>query len=139
MKVLRRIVLPLLLMTDDSLMEKYFNGDDFSEEEIKKGLKAGICDGAIVPVLSSAFSLGHGSEGLLDLIMAYAPTPLEHGPYAGFNDKNEPVEKISHVDGPVSCFVFKTIIDPFVGKISIMKVVSGKLETGISVDRKSVV
>lgn len=120
-------------MTDDSLMEKYFNGDDFSEEEIKKGLKAGICDGAIVPVLSSAFSLGHGSEGLLDLIMAYAPTPLEHGPYAGFNDKNEPVEKISHVDGPVSCFVFKTIIDPFVGKISIMKVVSGKLETGMEI------
>ena len=120
-------------MTDEALMEKYFNGDNFTEEEIKKGLVQGIADGAMVPVLSAAFELQKGSQGLLDLLVTYVPTPLQHGPYGGFNDKNEPVEKISVVDGPFSAFVFKTIIDPFVGKISIMKVVAGKLNAGTEV------
>lgn len=122
-----------IAMTSDELMEKYFNGDNFTEEEIKKGLAEGIADGAMVPVLSAAFELQKGSQGLLDLLVTYVPTPLQHGPYQGFNDNNEPVEKISVVDGPVSAFVFKTIIDPFVGKISIMKVVSGKLNAGTEV------
>ena len=122
-----------IAMTDDALMETYFNGDNFTEEEIKKGLVQGIADGAMVPVLSAAFELQKGSQGLLDLLVTYVPTPLQHGPYGGFNDKNEPVEKISVVDGPFSAFVFKTIIDPFVGKISIMKVVAGKLNAGTEV------
>ena len=107
-----------IAMTDDELMEKYFNGDDFSDEEVLRGLKKGIADGGIVPVCSSAFQLGAGLEGLLDLLVTYVPTPLEHGPYAGFNDKNEPVERLSVVDAPVSAFVFKTIVDPFVGKLN---------------------
>lgn len=122
-----------IAMTDDALMEKYFNGDNFTEEEIKRGLAEGIADGAMVPVLSAAFELQKGSQGLLDLLVTYVPTPLQHGPYQGFNDNNEPVEKISVVDGPVSAFVFKTIIDPFVGKISIMKVVAGVLRAGTEV------
>lgn len=122
-----------IAMTDDELMDKYFNGDDFSDEEVLRGLKKGIADGGIVPVCSSAFQLGAGLEGLLDLLVTYVPTPLEHGPYAGFNDKNEPVERLSVVDAPVSAFVFKTIVDPFVGKISVMKVVTGKLNSGTEV------
>ena len=115
---------------DDELMEKYFEGEDFTEEEILSGLKKGIAEGGIVPVCSSAFELGHGLEGLLDLLVTYVPTPLKHGPYKGFNDNNEPVERISVVDAPVSAFVFKTIVDPFVGKISVLKVVTGKLNSG---------
>lgn len=122
-----------IAMTDDELMEKYFNGDDFSDEEIKKGLVKGISEGGIVPVCSSAFSLGHGIEGLLDLLVAYVPTPLQHGPYKGFNDKNEPVEKLCVVESSPSAFVFKTIVDPFVGKISVMKVVTGKLTSGMEI------
>ena len=122
-----------IAMTDDSLMEKYFNGDEFTDEEIKAGLRRGIQDGGIVPVCSAAYSLGHGIEGLLDLIVTYAPTPLEHGAYRGFNDNNEPVERMSVVDAPMSAFVFKTIVDPFVGKISIMKVVTGKINSSTEV------
>lgn len=122
-----------IAMTDDELMEKYFNGDDFSDEEIKKGLVKGISEGGIVPVCSSAFSLGHGIEGLLDLLVTYVPTPLQHGPYKGFNDNNEPVEKLCVVDATPSAFVFKTIVDPFVGKISVMKVVTGKLTSGMEI------
>ena len=122
-----------IAMTDDLLMEKYFNGDDFSDEEIKKGLVKGISEGGIVPVCSSAFSLGHGIEGLLDLLVTYVPTPLQHGAYKGFNDNNEQVEKMCVVDATPSAFVFKSIVDPFVGKISIMKVVTGKLTSGMEI------
>lgn len=122
-----------IAMTDDLLMEKYFNGDDFSDEEIKKGLVKGISEGGIMPVCSSAFSLGHGIEGLLDLLVTYVPTPLQHGAYKGFNDNNEQVEKMCVVDATPSAFVFKTIVDPFVGKISIMKVVTGKLTSGMEI------
>ena len=122
-----------IAMADDALMEKYFEGEDFTDEEIKSGLVKGISDGNIVPVCSSAFSLGHGIEGLLDVLVTYVPTPLQHGPYKGFNDKNEPVERLSVTDATPSAFVFKTIVDPFVGKISIMKVVTGKLTSGAEV------
>ena len=122
-----------IAMTDDALMDKYFNGDDFTDEEIRKGLRQGIADGVIVPVCSSAFSLGHGIEGLMDLLITYVPTPLEHGPYYGFNEQNEHIERVSVVDAPMSAFVFKTIVDPFIGKISIMKVVTGKINSGTEV------
>ncbi|MDD6042864.1 MAG: elongation factor G [Eubacteriaceae bacterium] len=122
-----------IAMADDALMEKYFEGEDFTDEEIKQGLVKGIADGVIVPVCSSAFSLGHGIEGLLDVLITYVPTPLQHGPYKGFNDKNEPVERLSVTEASPSAFVFKTIMDPFVGKISIMKVVTGKLTSGMEV------
>lgn len=122
-----------IAMTDDALMDKYFNGEDFTDEEIRVGLEHGIADGVIVPVCSSAFSLGHGIEGLMDLLITYVPTPFEHGPYYGFNDKNEPVERVSVVEAPMSAFVFKTIVDPFVGKISIMKVVTGKINSGTEI------
>ena len=119
--------------SDEELMEKYFDGEEFTDEEIKKGMVKGISEGNIVPVCSSAFQLGHGVEGLLDLLLEYVPTPLQHGPYRGFNDKNEPVERISVTDAPMSAFVFKTIIDPFVGKISVMKVITGKINSGTEV------
>ncbi|WP_312648494.1 elongation factor G [Aminipila sp.] len=122
-----------IAMTDDALMDKYFNGDAFTDDEIKRGLRHGIADGVIVPVCSSAFSLGHGIEGLMDLLITYVPTPFEHGPYFGFNDNNEHVERTSIVDAPMSAFVFKTIVDPFVGKISIMKVVTGKINSSTEV------
>ena len=119
-----------IAMADEELMEKYFEGEDFSEEEILNGLKKGIAEGGIVPVCSSAFELGHGLEGLLDLLVTYVPTPYMHGAYRGFNDNNEPVERMSVVDATPSAFVFKTIVAPFVGKISVLKVVTGKLNSG---------
>lgn len=119
--------------SDDALMEKYFEGEEFTDEEVRTGMVKGISEGNIVPVCSSAFQLGQGVEGLLDLLVTYVPTPLQHGPYSGFNDNNEQVEVEAESGAPLSAFVFKTIIDPFVGKISIMKVVTGRLESGADV------
>ena len=119
--------------SDDALMEKYFEGEEFTDEEIKKGLVRGISEGNIVPVCSSAFKLGQGVEGLLDLLITYVPTPLQHGSYIGVNDQNEKVERLCVTDAPMSAFVFKTIADAFVGKISLLKVITGKITSGDTV------
>ena len=109
--------------TDEDLMEKYLEEGELSEDEIKKGLAAGIASGEIVPVLQSVFELGKGVDDILDAVEACVADPLSHAPYEAEGGEIEPSK-----DAPLSAFVFKTIIDPFVGKISIIKVVSGKLQ-----------
>ncbi|MBQ1396245.1 MAG: elongation factor G [Eubacterium sp.] len=119
--------------TDDELMEKYFEGEEFTDEEIKKGLATGIATGSLVPVCTTLFQAGQKVDGILDMLVGCTPAPLEHAPYKAVNDKGEEIEVKPTKDGPMSAFVFKTIVDPFVGKISIMKVVSGKIVSGADV------
>ena len=114
--------------TDEELLDKYFEEGDLTEDEIKTGLASGIASGDIVPVLQSIFQLGQGVDDILDAVDACVPNPMMHAPY-----KTEDGEKAPAKDEPLSSFVFKTIIDPFVGKISIIKVVSGKLEAASEV------
>ena len=116
--------------SDEALMEKYFEGEDFTHEEITKGLSAGIADGSIVPVCTVPFQLGQKVEGILNLLAACVPDPMQHAPYHGTDGKGEAIEKSVSKSEPASAFVFKTIVDPFVGKISVMKVVTGKIEAG---------
>lgn len=117
--------------SDEELMEKYFEGEEFTEEEIKKGLLGGIAEGSIVPVCKDAFVMGEGADAILDFLVGIAPTPLEAAPWAAKDGKGEDMEVAVSGDGPASAFVFKTIVDPFVGKISVLKVVTGKLTNGI--------
>ncbi len=114
--------------TDEELMEKYFDEGELSEDEIKQGLANGIAQGDIVPVLQSVFQIGQGVDDILDAIESCVADPLKHAPYAAEDGDVEPAK-----DAPLSSFVFKTIIDPFVGKISIIKVVTGKLEAASEV------
>ncbi len=114
--------------TDEELMEKYFDEGELSEEEIKQGLAKGIAAGEIVPVLQSIFQLGQGVDDILDAVEACVASPLEHAPYEAEDGEVAPAK-----DGALSSFVFKTIIDPFVGKISIIKVVTGKLDAASEV------
>ena len=116
--------------SDEELMEKYFEGEDFTEDEIKKGLAMGIASGSIVPVCTSLFQLNQSVAGILDFLVACVPNPLQHGSYKATDASGEAVEVKTTKDGTCSAFVFKTIVDPFVGKISIMKVVTGKLASG---------
>lgn len=120
-----------IAMTDDDLMEKFFNDEEFSAEEINQGMKNGIASGAIVPVLKTPFDLEKKNGEFLDMLLALAPNPLDHEAYKAVDGAGEEIEIEPSKDGPVSAFVFKTIIDPFVGKISILKIVSGKIEVGM--------
>ena len=115
---------------DEELMEKYFEGEAFTDAEIKQGMAKGIQNGDIIPVCSTLFTMGGGVEELLDLLAGCVPTPAMHAPYMAVNGKGEEVEVACTTDGPLSAFVFKTVIDPFVGKISIMKVLTGKVAPG---------
>lgn len=122
--------------SDDELMEKYFEGEDFTEEELKSGLKKGIAEGTIVPVCTTPFVPGEPADGILDLFVGCAPTPLEATPVKGFDEKGEEIEREIKVDDSVSAYVFKTIVDPFVGKISLLKVITGKLTGGLDLQNE---
>jgi elongation factor G len=112
--------------SDDDLMEKFFNEEEFTEDEIKLGLAKGIANGDIVPVIESVFEMGKSVKGILDVLSACVSAPTERAPYKAKDDKDADIEIKVDESAPLSAFVFKTIIDPFVGKISIIKVVTGK-------------
>lgn len=117
--------------SDEELLEKYFNGEEFTDEEFYKGLMKGIASRSIIPLTTSCAVDGTGIKEFLDLLLKYAPGPLDYEGYEGVDAKGEKTIRKCDPDGPVSAFVFKTIADPFVGKISLLKVISGKVSAGM--------
>lgn len=125
----RNLLMEAVAESDEELMEKYFNGEDFTEEEIKRGLHKGVVSGDIVPVIVGSALEGIGIHTLFKVINDYMPLPNEmfNGERIGKNLSGEKeVRKVS-CDEPFSAIVFKTLIDPFIGKITLFKVNSGVL------------
>ena len=118
-----------IAMTDDDLLEKYSSGEPFDEHEIAKGLRIGVRSGDIHPVYCGSAVSQTGIERLLDLITEYLPSYAEKGRVKALNAKNEAIDMETNEEEALSAFVFKTIIDPFVGKVSYLKVMSGVLNT----------
>lgn len=119
--------------TDEELMEIYFDAGEFTDEQFNKGLVKGISSGDIVPVFHCCSLSGDGIKEVLENLIKYVPTPSEHAPYPAVNGVDEPIEVKCDPNGKLSAFVFKTIADPFLGKISLAKVISGKLTAGMEV------
>lgn len=109
--------------TDEELMEKYFGGEELTREDKIKGLKIGVKDGSIIPVFALSGATGEACDLLLDFIAEVCPAP--EAEYAISND--EPVELSADANGPLAAVCFKTVADPFIGKLSFFKVVSGKI------------
>ncbi|MDR3295672.1 MAG: elongation factor G [Clostridiales Family XIII bacterium] len=118
--------------TDEALLEKFFGGETFTDEEFNKGLAAGIASGGIVPVVSGSAGGGAGLKEFLDMLLKYVPDP-KTAAYEAENANEESVTLACDASAPLSAFVFKTIADPFVGKISLLKVITGKLALGVEV------
>jgi elongation factor G len=117
--------------TSEELMEKFFEGEEFTDEEIKKALRVGILKGELVPIIVGSAQNKIGIHTLLDMINSYLPTPLdERLPYGEAKGSFEIIERKVDKDEALSALVFKIIVDPFVGKISITKVRSGTLKSG---------
>lgn len=116
-------------MTEDSLMETYFENGDLSDEQILKGVSIGVRSGDIRPVYCGSANTGIGMRRLLDLITEYLPSYQEKETIVAKTPKGEEVTLKTHEDEIFSAQVFKTIVDPFVGKISYIKVMSGVLTT----------
>ena len=112
--------------TDEELFEKYFSGESFTRDEIIKGIHTGVKSGAITPVLcGSAVSL-EGIDMLLDAIVDHLPSAYESGAESAINEEGELVTVPCTDEAPLVAYVFKTVADPFIGKMSFVKIVSGK-------------
>ncbi|HWO41951.1 MAG TPA: elongation factor G [Candidatus Eisenbacteria bacterium] len=113
---------------DDALLEKYLDGKELSTEELKKAIRDQTREGKLVPVLYGSALKQIGVAQLMDAIIDYLPSPSEEGEVEGVNPVTGESEKRPQVPtAPFSAYVFKTIIDPFAGKLSVMRVVSGKI------------
>lgn len=115
--------------TDDSLIEKYLEEGDLSEDEIRKGLREGVVTKRFVPVLCGSAVKNIGSKLLLEAIIDYLPSPLQREPTGAIDKKSgEPVD-VTAEDKEFSAFIFKTFIDPFAGKLSVFRVYSGTIKS----------
>lgn len=109
---------------DEELMEKYFEGEELTPEEKIRGLKAGVADGSIIPVFALSGLAETACDLLLDFLAEVCPAPKSE--YAADAD-GEPIELTPDPNGPLVAVCFKTVADPFIGKLSYFKVISGKI------------
>jgi elongation factor G len=116
--------------TDDVLLEKYLESGELSDAEVTGALAKGVAAGAIVPVLCTAAGKSIGIGALLDAIVALLPSPRQAPAVTAVNPRTEQSETLTRdLAGPLGAIVFKTTADPFVGRISYVKVVSGVLSS----------
>ena len=125
----REALLEAVAETSEEFMERYFGGEEFSEDEIRSALRANVIDGSIVPVLMGSNILARGMYTLMSDIIKYFPSP-EKRQCAGINTKTNEVYNADYdFAKPKTAYVFKTIVDPYIGKYSLIKVNSGVLKT----------
>lgn len=125
-KELREKLVESIAEADDTLLEKYLEGEGLSDEEINRGLRQGVLKGKIVPVLCAAATKNFGTQPLLDLIKQYMPSPLDQDELKGhLPNSEEQASRKPSPDEPLSAFVFKTLADPYVGRINYFRVYSG--------------
>ena len=117
---------------DEALMEKYFDGEELSKEEILSGLRKRTISGDIVPVCCGSSYRNKGVQPLLDYVVALLPSPLDIKPVRGFEPgrKEREVERRADDKEPFSALAFKIMTDPFVGKLAFIRVYSGELAAG---------
>ena len=126
-EMLRDKLVESVAETSEELMEKYFGGEEFTTEEIQKGLRDGICNGELTPVIVGSAHKNIGINTLLNMLYDFMPTP-DHVEMTGIEpDENKEIVREVKPDAPFSAFVFKTIMDPFLGQISLFLVASGKV------------
>jgi elongation factor G len=115
---------------DDDVMVKYLEGEEISDAELDACLHRGVRDSLLAPVLVASATKGIGLRGLLDAIVRYLPTPAEEPPTIAREPKSgDPIEVAPDPDGPLLVRVFKTTADPFVGRLTYLRVMSGTLRS----------
>ena len=123
-------LIELIAETDDNLVNKYLEGNPLTPDEISQGLKTGIHNNSIVPILFGSSTEGIGIEELLDFISSNLPSPKENLPIIAKNAASGNEIQLDYdSDGDFSAIVFKTTADPFVGKLSYFKVLNGTLSS----------
>ena len=122
-----------IVEANDELMEKYLEGEELSARELEETLIQGIKSGLLVPIVCGSATLNMGVAQLMNLIVNGLPSPLEKGTFEGTQpDGGDAVQRVPAPDAPFSSLVFKTVADPFAGKLSIIRVLSGSLQSDAS-------
>jgi elongation factor G len=119
----------MIAENDEALMERYFEQGDLTTEEMIAGLRAGVINRQLFPVFCCSATHNIGVTQILDGVLRYMPSPLERGEITGVDPKTdkEKTRKIA-ADAPFSAYVYKTLVDPFAGRISFLRVWSGELK-----------
>lgn len=112
---------------DDALLEKYLEQGELSEDEIVSGVRSGLVEAKFAPVLVGSASKAMAVDRLVELIVSAFPSPRDRPPVRVMTNEGEEQERTPDPNGPLTAFVFKTISDPYVGRISLFRVVSGTI------------
>jgi len=116
--------------TDDDLIAKYLEGEELTDEEIRKGLRAATIGGQVVPILVGSALQNLGTARLLDAVCHYLPSPKDRGPVSAINPSTQGEETIeADPNAPLAALVFKTTADPYVGKLTYFRVYSGTIHS----------
>ncbi|WP_412032367.1 elongation factor G [Malacoplasma muris] len=115
---------------DDSIMEKYLNGNELTVEEIKSCIRKGVMSANFFPIICGTSFKNKGVKFLLDAIVDYLPSPIDVPPIKGMLPNGEEVERHNKDDEPFSALAFKVATDPFVGRLTFIRVYSGVLTKG---------
>lgn len=129
---LRDMIMEAIASTDEELMVKYFNEEEFTVDEIKQAIRKGVKDGSIYPVYCGSGQDNIGVRSLMDGIGKYLPAPSEIREVGRKADTAEPVELVQTEEETSAAIVFKTIADPYVGKMSLFRVYSGEIKSDSS-------
>jgi elongation factor G len=123
-----------IVEANDKLMEKYLEGEELSSQEVEETFVQAIKSGNLVPILCTSATLNIGVPQLMDLIVQAIPSPVERVPFEGSAPAGgEPIQRTAVPDSPFSSLVFKTVADPFAGKLSLLRVFSGTLKADSTV------
>lgn len=123
-------IIELVAQTSEELLEKFFEGEDLTKTEIHAALRKSVLDGEIAPILVGSATKNIGVHTLLDMMIDYLPNPMDLKPMVGSDEAGNPVEVSTNDDEPFSAYVFKTIVDPFLGSINLFKIFSGTIAPG---------
>lgn len=124
---LRTAIYEAVAETSDELFEKYFAGEEFTPEEVIIGVSQGVKNGTIIPVFCGDAMLMRGMEQFMDGLTWLAPSAADKAAETAADENGNPVELQVNEDAQTAAIVFKTIADPFIGKLSYIKVISGKV------------
>jgi elongation factor G len=127
----RAKLIELIVETDEVLMDKYFEGEELTHDEIVNCIRTATINNEIVPMLCGSAYKNKGVQVLLDAVLDYLPSPLDVPAIKGTDpDTEEEIERPADDSGPFSALAFKIMTDPYVGKLSFFRVYSGQLESG---------
>ena len=114
--------------TDDALINKFLEGETLTEEELRAGLRAGVCSGSIIPILCGSATKNVGVVRLLTALVEYGPSPADRPETEAKDDDGAESKLAADPGGPLAVLAFKTLADPYVGKLTYLRTVSGTLE-----------